>query len=454
MNYKFNETIQTLFKIFKEHDYQLYLVGGCVRDFLMQQDFDDYDMTTSATPKQMMDIAEKYHIKVIPTGLKHGTLTFILNHIHIEITTFRCEKLYENNRFPKEIIFTTSLEEDVKRRDFTMNAIAMDENQLYDYFHGEQDIKDKIIRCVGNPEQRFDEDALRILRCLRFSFKLDFAIEKTTWNALQKKAILLNNISNERIRDELCKMLMSDHKDILLTLKASKVLDVILPEFIPTYHFKQDTPWHIYDVFNHMNAVMNASDGYLLTMKLALLFHDLSKVDHRTYDDKGIAHFYGHAHASALLAKKIMRRLKFDNKTIKEVYTLIEYHDYYMYDTRKSVHKLMYKLNGDYTLAYKILKIQLADNKGKNQTMCIQKNRMIYSVMIMLKDMQANHECFTIKDLNIDGHDLQTIGFNEKEIGKVLQYLLKFVLNQQDKNTKEHLLKAAGGYRDEIIDSE
>ena len=190
---------------------------------------------------------------------------------------------------------------------------------------------------------------------------------------------------------------------------------------------------------------------YSLTMKLALLLHDLEKAHYKTYDTKGIAHFVGHAHASATLAKTILKRLKYDNKTIKEVVTMIEYHDYYMYDNRKSVHKLMYKLNGDYDMAYKILKIQIADNLGKNQTMCIEKNRMIYAVTIMLKEMQASKECFCIQDLAIDGNDVKALGYSEKEIGNVLQYVLKQILNQQDKNNKEDILKIIGGYVNETV---
>lgn len=452
MKYQFDPSIHQLFHIFHSSSYQLYLVGGCVRDILMHKTFQDYDMTSDATPQEMIMLAQKNHIKVIPTGIKHGTLTFIMNHLRVEITTFRVESEYEHHRYPKTIHFTKSLQEDVKRRDFTMNAICMDENQLYDYYDGQKDIQNKLIRCVDHPDIRFNEDALRILRCLRFSFTLNFTIEENTYQALQDNAFLLKQISEERIRDELCKMLMSDHQDILLTLKDSKVLDIILPEFIATYDCAQETVWHLYDVFHHMNAVMNASKGYSLTMKLALLFHDITKPAHKTYDENGNAHFYGHAQSAALLSKQILKRLKFDRHTIEKVELLILYHDYYMYDTRKSVHKLMYKLNGDFALAYQILKIQLADNMGKNQEKCIEKNRMIYSVTMMLKQMQSEHECFTIKDLAINGNDLKELGYNDKQIGKVLKYLLKYVLNQQDKNTKEQLLKAAGGYKDEIVD--
>ncbi|NCC53904.1 MAG: CCA tRNA nucleotidyltransferase [Erysipelotrichia bacterium] len=451
MNVQFAPIIHQLFQIFKQNGYRLYLVGGCVRDFLMHRCFTDYDMCTNATPDEMITLAKKHDIKIIPTGIKHGTLTFILEHVPIEITTFRTESEYEKNRFPKAVQFSDDLQEDIKRRDFTMNAICMDETTIYDFFDGQGDIENKLIRCVGDANSRFQEDALRMLRCLRFSFTLNFAIEMNTWKAIQDNAPLLNNISKERIRDELCKMLMSDHQDILLILKEAKVLDIILPEFIATYDCSQETKWHIYDVFHHMNAVMNASKGYSLSMKLALLLHDITKPAHKTIDEKGNAHFMGHAHSAAILAKQILKRLKFDKATIKEVSTMIEYHDYYMYDTKKSVHKLMYKLNGDFIMAYQILKIQLADNMGKNQVQCTLKNRMIYSVTIMLKEMEKNHECFTIKDLQINGNDLKTIGYSEKEIGQVLHYLLKYVLNQQEKNTKEDLLKAAGGYKNEII---
>ena len=449
MNQTFHPVVKKLFTYFKASGYELYLVGGCVRDLCMHREFNDYDMCTNATPDEMMDLANKYNIKVIPTGIKHGTLTFILDHIHIEITTYRSESEYENNRRPKEVFFSKSLLEDVKRRDFTMNAIALNEQGLKDYYGGLKDIENKVIRCVGDPDLRFKEDALRIMRCLRFAFQLNFTIEENTWNALKNNAHLLNNISKERIRDELCKMLLSEKKDLLVILKESGVLDIIIPEYVPTYDFPQHSSWHIYDLFYHHNEALNATYGYSLNMKLAVLLHDLEKVTYRTYDALGNGHFMGHAPASAALSQAILRRLKFDNKTIKEVYTLIKFHDYYLFDTRKSAHKFMYKLDGDFEMAYKILKIQLADNKAKNKTKVMQKNRMIYSVMIMLKDMERNHECFTIKDLDINGHDLIELGYQNSEIKDVLNYLLKFVLNQQDKNKKEILLKAAGGYKNE-----
>lgn len=447
----FNPVIKQLFSYFKENGHELYLVGGCVRDFYMDRKINDFDMTTSATPEEMMELANKYDIKVIPTGIKHGTLTFVLDHVHVEITTYRCESEYENNRRPKDVTFTRSLKEDVQRRDFTINALALNEDGLQDFYGGLEDIQKKVIRAVGDPDLRFNEDALRIMRCLRFAFQLNFDIEENTWNALKRNAHLLNNISKERIRDELCKMLLSEKKDMLVTLRDCGVLDIIIPEYVKTYDFEQHSSWHIYDVFYHHVEALNATKGYTLNMKLAILLHDLEKVTYRTYDMLGNGHFIGHAPASAALAQTILRRLKFDNKTIVEVYQLIKYHDYYLYDTCKSVHKFMYKLEGDFDLAYKILKIQLADNKAKNQDKILKKNKMIYNVMIMLKDMERNGECFNVKSLAINGHDLIQLGFKNEEIGNVLQYLLKFVLNQQDKNKREILLKVAGGYKNETI---
>lgn len=438
--------IQTLMNIFREEGHQLYLVGGCVRDWLMEQECHDYDMTTNATPEQMLSLAKKHHFNAVPTGKKHGTITFIMAQHAIEITTFREEKEYEKHRFPKNVTFTHSLQEDVKRRDFTINAIAMDENGIYDYHDGCSDLKKGLVRCVNDPQLRFEEDALRILRALRFSFQLNFVIEDSTWQAIQEKAHLLRYISSERIRDELCKILMSDHDDLLVILRASRVLDVIFPEFIPTYECEQETPWHIHNVFYHMNAVMNASKGYSLPMKLALLFHDIEKPSHKTYDERGNAHFLGHAEAGAETAKIIMKRLKFDHSTIQQVTKMIYYHDYYMYDNRKSVHKLMYYLNGDFTIAFQILKIQLADNMGKNQKKCMEKNRMIYAVTIMLKQMQKDKECFTIKDLAINGNDMLSLGYQGKEIKEGFEHLLRFILNQQEKNNKEQLCKEAQRY--------
>lgn len=451
MNYTLHPVVKKLFTYFKESGHEIYLVGGCVRDLCMQRQFNDYDMCTSATPDEMMALANKYDIKVIPTGIKHGTLTFILDHVHIEITTYRIESEYENNRRPKEVGFTKSLKEDVKRRDFTINAMALNEDGLKDYYGGLKDLENKVIRAVGDPDIRFKEDALRILRALRFAFQLNFTIEENTWNAILRNAHLLNNISKERIRDEFCKILVSDHQDILLTLRRCGVLDVIIPEYVKTYDFEQHSSWHIYDVFMHHNIALNETKGYPLNLKIAILLHDLEKVTYRTYDALGNGHFMGHAMASAALSQSILRRLKFDNKTIVEVYMLIKYHDYYLYDTKKSVHKFMYKLEGDFDLAYKILKVQLADNKAKNKDKILNKNRMIYNVTMMLKEMEYNNLCFSIKDLAINGNDVKQLGYKNEEIGKVLQHVLKFVINQQDKNKKEILLKVAGGYKNEII---
>lgn len=443
--------IKKIMKLFKENHYQIYLVGGCVRDLLLNRPVNDYDMTTSATPTQMETLAKANDIHYIPTGIKHGTITFVLNHEHFEITTFRCEGSYVNNRRPKEISFTNDLKEDVKRRDFTINSICMDENGIVDYFHGIEDLNKELIRCVGDPDTRFKEDALRIMRCIRFALQLDFQIEANTYQALKSNVHLLQNISKERIRDELCKMLLSNHKDILLLLKDSGILDEILPEYAMTYELAQETPYHIYDVFHHMNAVLNSSDNASLKVKLALLLHDLEKKNYKTIDEKGIAHFKQHAHASAILSSKILKRLKFDNRSIKDVYTYIDYHDYYLTPSSKAIRKFLYKLHGDFNLAYTILEVQKYDNMGKNPAITQEKNQIIDEVILMIKGMEKQNLCFQIKDLAINGNDLLKLGYKPQTIGKALTFLLKHILQKQQLNTYDYLINYAGGHKNEII---
>lgn len=447
-----NKNLKTIMNIFKNSGYEIYLVGGCVRDYLLAYPCHDYDLTTSATPSQMELLAKTNHIHCIPTGIKHGTITFVLNHEHFEITTFRKESEYEKNRFPKHIEFTTSLKEDLKRRDFTINAIALDENNIIDYFHGREDLENKILRAIGDPTTRFHEDALRMLRCLRFSFTYNFSIEKKTYQAIQSNAYLLQNISKERIRDELIKMLKSKHQDILLDLKKSNVLTYMIREMEYLYDVKQETPYHIYDVFMHTNVALNATIDAPLTSRLAILFHDIEKVHYKTIDDKGIAHFKKHAHASALCAKKIMKELHFEKHIIQRVYSLIDYHDYRLEINEKQIRKFLYKLQGNYDLAYEILQIQKYDNMGKNPTIIQEKNARIDTVIAMIQSIEKNKECFCIKDLKVNGEDMARLGYSGKEIGDILTYLLKDVIQNQPHNTRSFLMKLAnGGIKNEII---
>lgn len=450
-----NINVKTILNIFKKNGYEIYLVGGCVRDYLLNYPIQDYDLTTSATPIQMQELAIKYNIKYIPTGIKHGTITFVLNHEHFEITTFRKESEYEKNRFPKQVEYTTHLKEDIQRRDFTMNAIALNEDGIIDYYNGEQDIKDKIIRAIGDPDIRFHEDALRILRCLRFHFTYHFKIEKNTYEAIQRNAHLLKNISKERIRDELVKMLKSNAKDLLITLKETGVLPYMIEEMVFTYNVTQETPYHIYDVFHHTNEAFNSTINNSITTRLAILLHDVEKVHYKTKDDQGIAHFKKHAHASAITAKKALERLHFEKSIIQRVYSLIDLHDYRLEPNEKHIRKFLYKVQGNFDLAYEILYVQMYDNMGKNPAIIKDKNSKIKNVIEMIQEMEKKKECYTIKELNVNGNDMASLGYRGKEIGVILDYLLKDVVQNQQHNNKPFLMKLAnGGIKNEIINRE
>lgn len=439
----FDPAAVKILDLFKDNGYEAFLIGGCVRDWLLHRSINDYDIATNAKPEEMRQLGKKYGYKTIPTGIKHGTITFISDSLSIEVTTYRKESEYEKHRFPKTVTFTEKLKEDVSRRDFTINALAYDLDELIDFFDGKRDLQASIIRCVGDPQIRFNEDALRMLRALRFAFTLNFTIEPATFKAIQDNAYLLKDISGERIRDELVKMLNSSQTDILKSLRASKVLDVIIPEYQWTYDLKQETPYHIYDVFEHCNAVMNACIDHPIHIRLALLLHDIEKLHYKTIDENGIAHFKKHAAASAITAKKIMKSLRFSNQLTENVCTLIHYHDYRIKPEKQICYRFLYELHGDFKTAYDILQIEKLDNMGKNPEMIADLNKIIDDSITMIKSIEEADECFTINRLAVDGNDMRELGFTSKQIGKVLELLLKEVIYQQGSNNHEWLINKA-----------
>lgn len=451
MRYQIPKQIQFILDLFHLEGCEAFLVGGCVRDLLLGRKVHDYDITTNCLPEEMLKLAKKHKLKAIPTGIAFGTITFIIDHMRIEVTTYRQESTYENYRKPSHVDFSKKLEDDIIRRDFTINALCLDGDNIIDFVDGQHDLKLKLVRCIRNPEDRFQEDALRILRALRFSFSLSFEIEKNTYQALKDYAYLLQFIAKERIQDELIKMLNTQAKDFLLVLKDSQVLPYIIPEYEQTYDVKQNTPYHQFDVFHHLNECMNVSVGATLTTRLALLLHDLAKKEYRTTDDEGVDHFKGHAQAGAVLAHKILNRLRFSKKTIQSVETLIYYHDYRVQPDLQQVRLFLYELKGDFALARQILEVQIFDNLAKSKKMIKDKNDQIDQVLQIINKLQMKNEAYRIDQLNISGEDLIEIGIHGKEIGKVLQQVLQFVLNNQDKNKKAILMKVAGGIKDEII---
>lgn len=452
-NAPFSSDALHLLQLFKNEGYQIFLVGGCVRDAILGNVIHDYDLCTDALPEQMIAIASKNNIQSIPTGIAHGTITWMYHKQAYEITTFRSDHEYKDFRRPEQVSFSSTFADDVARRDFTMNALGYDGDHIVDYVGGMHDIKHKQIRTVGNPSLRFQEDALRILRALRFQATLAFSIENETFLAIKKYAYLLQHISKERLQVEFVKILQSKQVDTLRILRNANVLDTLFPVFKETYDVAQHNTYHIYDVFEHMNAVVNASIGYPLDIRLALFFHDIKKKACKQVDANGITHFKGHAALSATYAKKILKEYRFSKACYQHVYQLIYYHDRYVTNDIDDIRQFMYELHGNYVLAHEILTIQKLDNMGKSKAIQSEKNTAIDEVIKKLHIMQEANEVFSIKELAVNGEDIKKLGYQHKEIGNVLNYLVKYVVHHQEKNNKKDLLEVAGGLKDEISNS-
>lgn len=426
-----------------QHGKEAFLVGGCVRDLIMNREIHDFDITTSALPNETMEIFQT-HCKVIPTGIQHGTITVLVDKLPIEITTYRVEQAYIDHRCPSSVIFTENLLEDLKRRDFTMNAIAYAPQQgFYDPFQGKKDIEQHLIRSVGDPKLRLEEDALRILRALRFSMTLHFDIEEQLTLAIKQKASTLSYISKERIRSEFDQMLLSDHKQLLSTLRAYDVLEQIIPNYSIIYDYEQKTPWHIYDIFQHTDVALDHSDGYPLESKLAIVFHDLGKPHMETFDEHGIAHYKKHALISEEMAKASMKNLHYDNKTIERTSKLIYYHDYYVKPTRKILRRFLAKFDNDTDFAIQALMVQMADDQAKNMEKAKEKIDILQESIMLLKEMEKDQDQVSIKDLNVNGHDMMALGLQGKQIKDMLHYLYDIVLDDPQQNEKTYLLDIA-----------
>ena len=326
------------------HGYEAFAVGGCVRDSILARRPEDWDITTSARPEEI----KKLFRRTVDTGIEHGTVTVLIGKDSFEVTTYRVDGAYEDSRHPKEVRFTSRLEEDLQRRDFTINAMAYnDEVRLVDVFGGMKDLNHHLIRCVGDPRERFSEDALRILRAVRFSAQLNFPIETETADAVRELAPTLEKISAERIQTELVKLLVSPHPERIQDAYELGITKVILPEWDTMVGVEQNTPHHKYDVAQHtLHALKNVKRDKIL--RLTMLFHDMGKPSMRTTDENGRDHFKGHALVSEEIARKVMRRLKFDNETVKKVSRLVCYHDYRVEATPENVRRAMNRIGVEY----------------------------------------------------------------------------------------------------------
>lgn len=423
-----------IIKNLQRHGYDAYAVGGCVRDSILNRKPEDWDITTSAKPEQVKRIFRR----TVDTGIEHGTVTVLIGKDGFEVTTYRVDGLYEDGRHPKEVTFTSRLEEDLKRRDFTINAMAYnDDERLMDAFGGMRDLNYHLIRCVGDPKERFSEDALRILRAVRFSAQLAFPIEPETAEAIKSLAPNLEKISAERIQAELVKLLVSDHPERIQDACELGITKVVLPEWDDMVGVKQNTPHHKYDVAAHtVHALQNVKNDKVL--RLTMLFHDMGKPVMKTTDENGRDHFKGHAIASEQIAKTVMKRLKFDNDTIRKVTKLVAYHDYRMEPTGANVRRAMHEIGVELFPYY--LAVRLADTKAQSSYERRGKLENIIQIRELYRNALRNKECVTLKDLAVTGTDLINLGIAPgKELGTLLNELLDMVIEDPAWNQKGKL---------------
>lgn len=415
--------------------YEAYAVGGCVRDSILGRVPGDWDITTNALPED----TKKLFKRTIDTGIEHGTVTVMVDKEGYEVTTYRIDGKYEDSRHPSEVTFTKSLTEDMKRRDFTINAMAYNEEEgLIDRFGGLEDIKERVIRCVGNPKERFSEDALRIMRAVRFSAQLDYRIENETREAITELAETLNKISAERIQTELVKLLLSDHPEKLMTAYELGITKVIMPEFDKCMDTPQNNPHHMYNVGEHIvKSVQNIRADKLL--RLTMLMHDMGKADTISIDNDGICHFYGHAKVSEDIAGNIFKRLKFDRDTMDRACNLIRYHDDRFPATPRNVRRAMNRIGNDFPL---YIEVRYADTLAQSQFARDEKLKLIDDTFNLYQEIIEKKEAVTIKDLAVNGKDLMGAGVSQgKEIGRVLKAMLEDVLDDPGHNSKDYLLE-------------
>lgn len=426
----------------QEAGFEAYIVGGCVRDAMLGKEPDDWDITTSAKPEQVKALFPR----TVDTGIQHGTVTVLMKHPaggrleSYEVTTYRVDGKYTDHRRPTSVTFTASLLEDMKRRDFTINAMAYNDSEgVIDHFDGIGDLQRQVIRCVGEPADRFDEDALRILRAVRFAAQLNFDIEEKTCEAIRKQAVFLKDISAERIHVELTKLLVSDHPERIRQAYALGVTKVILPELDRMMETQQNHKHHAYSVGEHTIRVVQAVTNTEV-MRWAALLHDVAKPEVKTSDERG-DHFYGHNVAGEELAGRILKRLKFDNATIARVKRLVYWHDYGMGELPgiKSFRKSLSKMGPDLFEDYVVLK--RADILAQSDYMREEKLANLKELETYYEQVRKEKQCLTLKELKITGTDLIAMGMKPgKEIGVTLSKLLELVLENPELNNRETLL--------------
>lgn len=430
----------------QNNGFEAYLVGGCVRDSILKRPVHDWDITTSATPDEMKKVFSD--TKIIETGVKHGTLTILSVDGFYECTTYRIDGAYSDGRHPDMVRFTKSLAEDLKRRDFTINAMAYNDKEgLIDLFGGELDLINHVIRCVGNPEDRFKEDALRIMRALRFAAQLEFDLEIKTKIAAFQISDTLTKVSAERINSEFCKMLTQTMSSQIIN-DYREIIAVFIPEIRDMFGFEQNNPYHIFDVWHHTIEVLTEVNYFTnpndVILALAAFFHDIGKPHSYQDGPDNIRHFYEHAAKSAEMADSIMRRMRFDNDTRNSVVTLVKYHDADIKPEAKYIKRWLNKL-GSESLLRCLFMLKYSDISGQAIKGRAERLREVDNLFTILNDVLKQQACFSLKDLAVNGRDLIAAGMKPgKEIGAALNQMLELVLNDECANDKNALLKAVG----------
>lgn len=426
--------------VLKSNSFDAYIVGGCVRDSLLGRVPKDWDICTSAKPYEIIQCFPNR--RIIETGLKHGTVAVVIDDNQYEITTFRVDGKYSDNRHPDSVQYVSSVETDLARRDFTINAMAYnDDAGLIDPFGGASDIKKQTISCVRNPDDRFREDALRIMRALRFASVYGFSIDEDTARSIHQNRSLLHNIAAERITSELSKLICGE--GVLNVLLAfSDVMVTIIPELEPCIGFNQNNKYHCYTIYDHIAAAVANSTGDDLVVRMALLLHDIGKPCCYTEDENG-GHFHGHGIYSHILAEQALSRLRFSNKDAENILELVKYHDSIIEPTNKVVRRWLNKIGSEQF--YRLINVRMADMLAHSidtQKERIEKCRRVLEIL-----SEESKNCFTIKDMKISGRDVMSFGIPQgKKIGELLSLALSAIMNGDVPNEHEKLMEYLGAH--------
>lgn len=436
MHINLPEKVENIISTIESGGYEAYAVGGCVRDSVLGRVPDDWDITTSASPQQV----KRLFRHTIDTGIQHGTVTVMLGKEGFEVTTYRIDGEYEDSRHPREVTFTSNLKEDLKRRDFTINAMAYNSRAgLVDAFGGMEDIGRKLIRCVGEPEERFGEDALRMMRAVRFSAQLGYAIERETEQAIRKMAGNLEHISAERIQTELVKLLVSPHPDYLRVCYETGITKIVLPEFDRCMETAQNHPHHCYTVGEHILHSLKEVEGDKV-LRLAMLFHDIGKPETKMTDEDGRDHFHGHSAAGEAAARQVLRRLRFDNDTVYKVCRLVLYHDYPVEVKAKSVRRAVHKIGEDIFPC--LFAVKRADILAQSDYHKDEKLKKLEEIRVIYERILEEQQCVSLHTLAVTGRDLIEAGMKPgRELGETLERLLEIVLEHPEENEKDKLLE-------------